>query len=286
MIRRCRTPIALMVLISAVLAAMNVAAAAPTVPPTPVIPQIQLPPGSKKVHFKVIVEGKLTATKNEDLGSADGITCTVSIHSTVEETTTFQRGKGLVLEFVRIGKGKRAPIIVQRAGRTKDTSHILRVKTRRTSIGTATRADPPGAPVSFCQPLVEDLTQGPDCGKILEDTERASFQYIRPTTGVGLLHLSLSPLGALPEFDCPDSQISPGLDSLLFGWPTPVMKDKMRVPISPAQIFGTKRVIVETLDTGIINAPPESVSIGSLKGMRTNFGSNKVTFRLIRVPVP
>ena len=269
-----------------VLAAVNLAAAAPTVPPIPVIPQIQLPPGSKTVHFKVIVEGRLTATKNEDLTNQDGVTCTVAIHSTVEETTTFQRGKGLVLEFVRIGKGKRAPIIVQRAGRKKDTSHILRVKTKRTAVGTATRTPPPGIPAAVCPPLTEDLSQGPDCGKVLEDTERASFQYIRPASGVGLLHLSLSPLGALPANDCPFSTITPGIDSLLFGWPTPVMKDKMRVPITPAQIFGTKRVIVETFDTGIINAPPERVAIGSLNGLRTNFGSNKVTFRLIRVPVP
>lgn len=284
MTKRCRTPIAPMVLVAALLAAMGVAAAAPAVPALPVIPEIQLPPGSRTAHFKVIVEGKLTATKNEDLASADGITCSVSIHSTIAETTTFQRGKGVVLEFVRIGKGRRALIIVQRAGRKKDTSHILRVKTTRTATGSAFRHDPPGAPVSFCDPRDEDLSQGPDCGKVIEDTEKASFQYDRPSSGVGLLRLTLNSFTALPEIDCPVSEIHPGVSSLLYGWPFPVRKDKMQVPISPAQIFGTRRVIVETFDTGIVNAPPERVAIGSLSGLRTNFGSNRVTIRLIRVP--
>ena len=274
-----------MVLVVAVLVGMDVAAAVPT-PTPPAIPAIQLPPGSKKVHFKVIVEGRLTATKNEDFSSADGITCLVSVHSTVEETTTFQRGKGVVLEFIRLGKGRNAQIIVQRVGRRFDTSHILRVKTTRTATGSAFRRDPPGATVSVCQPREEDLSQGPDCGKTLTDTERANFLYIRPTPGVGLLQLNLNRFGTVPEFDCPVSEILPGVSRLLFGWPTPVMKDKMRVPISPGQIFGTRRVIVETLDTGIINAPPERLVMGSLTGLRTNFGSNKVTFRLIRVPVP
>jgi hypothetical protein len=236
------------------------------------------------VHFKVIVEGRLTATKHEDFGTADGSTCTASVHSVVNEVTTFQRGKGVVLEFVRIGKGPRAPIIIQRAGRKKDASLILKVETRRTGEGTASRADPPGATVSVCQPLTEDLSQGPDCGKSISDTERASFVMVRASSTLGLLRLALSSFGTIPEVDCPVSQIDPGVDSLLFGWPFPVKAKEMRFPLNLGQVFGSRKVIVETFDTGIINAPVESVAIGTLIGKRTNFGSNKVTVRLIRVP--
>lgn len=280
MTRRRRPPIARAALAVLLLFAGGAAA----LPTPPSIPAIPLPPGSATAHFKVFVEGRMTATKNEDLGSSDGTTCTVQIHSTVEETTTFQRGKGVVLEFVRLGKGKRAPVIIQRAGRNRDASLILQARTKRTSLGSASRADPPGAPVSFCDPRVEDLTQGPDCGKIVTDTERASFLYSRPKPGIGLLRLALSPLAALPEIDCPVSVISPGLDSVLYAWPNPIKRNAMVVPISPARIFGTRRAIVETFDTGVLSDPPETVNLGSISGQRTNFGSNRVTIRLVRVP--
>lgn len=278
MIARRYVLLALVFVGASSLAYTGLAVAAPEAPAIPSIPSIDLPAGSKTAHFKVIVEGQITATKNETLGFADPNACNVSVNATLNETTTFRRGRGLVLEFVRLGKGSKAPIFVQRRGRRFDTSHVLRLTTIRTSVGSAERSGPPGI-AAVCMPLVEDLSKGPQCGKPLPDTQRASFSYVR-----GVLQLSLAGLGAATEIDCPASQIHPGITSMLFGWPTPVGKDKMRIPLPRALVFGKRRVIVDSVDSGIIRTPTETVTVGVLTGNRTNFGRNKVTIRLIRVP--
>jgi hypothetical protein len=270
--------LALLAVSASSLASTGLTAAVPGAPAIPATPSIELPAGSKTAHFTVIVEGQITATKNETLGFADPNACSVSINATLNETTTFRRGRGVVLEFVRLGKGSKAPIIVQRRGRRFDTSHILRLTTTRTSVGSAERFGPP-ALAAVCMPMVEDLSQGPECGKPVADTQRASFSYFRD-----VLKLSLAGLGALSEIDCPASQIHPGVTAMLFGWPTPARGDKMQILLPRGLIFGTRRVIVKSVDSGIIRTPTEAVTVGALTGNRTNFGRNKVTIRLVRVP--
>ena len=262
----------LVALIAAALVAASGAAAAPTVPGAPAIPSV---PGSETARFKVVVEGTATAAKDEDWSAL--IPCTVLINARIEETTTYRRGKGVVMEFVRLGKGPRAPVIVRRAGRRLDASLALTTTTTRKASGSASRQNPPEGGV--CDPRTEDLTKGPDCGKPFVDTVKAGLLYDRPR---GLLSLETKGLGALlPELDCPHSEIRGGIPSLRFAWPSQPKLPQFSIP--PRVIFGKKRVIVRTEESGQRKEGPTSGTVGGLSFTVSDFGSNRATIRLIRV---
>ncbi len=199
MIWHRRSPFALALLAASVAAGLlfaGRAVAPPAVPPGPALPDFSKIPGARVAHFKVIVEGTATAAKDEDWASETP--CTVSINAHVVETTTYRRGKGVVMEFVQLRKG--GPVIVQRKGRSYDASLALTTTTTRTSSGTATRTDPPNG-AGVCAPLTEDLSQGPDCGKPQVDTAKAGLVY----TG-GLLSIQLRGLSPLPETRLPEER--------------------------------------------------------------------------------
>lgn len=261
------TPVALFV--AGILLVLAPSAVAPS--SAPVIPSI---PGLEKARFRVVVEGTAQAAKDEDWSASSP--CLVIINARVEEKTTYQRGRGVVMVFTRLGKGPRAPVIIQRAGRAGDSTLALKVTTTRTASGYATRANPvTGGGV--CAPLSEDLTKGPDCGKPDVDTQNVGLLYSR-----GLLDIRLLGLGALPESDCPHSEIRGGIPALEFGRPTPPKLPQFAIP--PGVIFGTKKVIVRATDSGPRKSGPKTVTIGNLVGTISEFGSNRATIRLIRVP--
>jgi len=271
-----RSPFALAPLAALVAAGLLLAgraAAPPAVPPGPALPDFSKIPGARVAHFKVIVEGTATAAKDEDWAAETP--CTVSINARIEETTTYRRGKGVVMEFVQLTKG--GPVIVQRKGRSYDASLALTTTTTRTSSGTAIRTDPPNGP-GVCAPLTEDLSQGPDCGKPQVDTAKAGLVFTN-----GLLSIRPRALGALVEIDCPTSQVRGGIPSLYYAWPTPPPLRPFRV--SAATIFAkTPKVIVETRTTGVLKKGPQTAVIGSLHGTVSEFGRNTLTLRMIRVP--
>ena len=78
-----------------------------------------------------------------------------------------------------------------------------------------------------------------------------------------------------------------GLDNLRFGWPTPPAVDLLQVFVPPRVIFGSAKVIVRTL---VVRPSPRkkgpvTVSLGGIAGLTfTDFGTNRMTLRLIRVP--
>lgn len=242
--------------------------AVPGVPPI-VIPTI---PGSETARFKVVVEGTAKAVKREEASAA--LPCVVAITSRVEEVTTYERGRGVVMEFVTLGPGPRAPIVIQRVGRSLDASLALTITTVRTSTGTASRQNPPGGGV--CDPRTEDLSQGPDCGKPDVSTGKSRLLYDRSR---GSLSLEMRGLGSVLEIDCPASELLPGVGNLKFGWP---LAPKLPpFALRPGVIFGTKKVILLDEFAG----PPKKVEPygGVFSGTRTDFGSNRAKIRLVRV---
>ncbi len=271
---RCRrSPIALTVLTVLVTGAALGAqggAAAPAVPNIPALPSI---PGSETARFKVIVEGTATAAKDEDWGAT--VPCVVDINAHIDETTTYRRGKGVVMEFVRLGKGSRAPILVQRKGRRGDATLALTLTTTRTASGHASRTNPPEGGV--CAPRTEDLSQGPDCGVPQVDTVNVAMLYNR-----SLLKLQLNGIGALVEVDCPVSEVRGGISSMVFGWPVQPPLPQMLLP--RGVLFGTKKVIVMHSDSGPRSKPAQTAVIGTLTGTVSDFGRNRATIRMIRVP--
>jgi hypothetical protein len=277
-----RPAIALIALVVLVAAGVLVAGGAPAAPTVPSgFPPIGSVPGSKTARFTVIVEGTATALK--DLSAGATAPCQITVTSRIEEKTTYQRGKGVVMEFVRLGPGARAPVIVKRAGRKFDASLALKVRTRRTATGSATRADLPGATVSVCDPRTEDLSTAPDCGKTQVDDASAGLLYTR-SSGILQLKLNSSTVIGFQPPECPLSEIAPGLDSLVFGWPTPPAMARLTTFLPVKDIFGPAKVLVRTINVTPAKRGPEMFSLaGLVSGSQTNFGTNRVTIRLIRV---
>lgn len=279
MIRHRRSPFVLVALM-ALLAAPAIATTAPAAPNLPAIP---LPPGSEKARFKVVVEGTATAAKDFDGGGVSA--CLVTVTGHVDERTTYRRGRGVVMEFVRLGDAPRAPILVQRGGRLGDSSLALKVTTTRTARGSTSRVPAPGVDAAACPPLSEDLATGAQCGKPQVSDASAGFLYNR-AAGLLRLRLNASSLIGVDTPLCPESQVAAGLDSLTFGWPAPPAINDIRFFFPPKVIFGVKRVLVGTVT---VSPPrrkgPVTVSLGSsVSWTETNFGTNTLTIRMIRLP--
>lgn len=248
-------------------------AATPGVPSVPNIPQV---PGTEKARFKVVIEGTAVAAKDEDWGSTDPKQCSVDINGRLEETTEYRRGKGVLMEFVRLGSAPGAPILIQRAGRSGDSSLAVQATIVRTANGYARRF---GSVPEACPPVTEDLSSSPECGKPEVASTKLGLLYER-----GMLKLRSRALG-IPESstECGASTVRGGMDALYFSWPDGVPARLNGVPLSPGAIFGKKKVLVVRMSSGQKRKGPQNVTLGTLVGTVTEFGRNTATVRLVRV---
>lgn len=243
-------------------------AAAQTVPAVPAVPVV---PGAETAEFRLVIEGTSTATRDLDLGGSNGI-CDAQVNVHLEETATWQRGRGVVVRFTKLGTGPRAPVLMTRVGSPRPAVTVV-VSATRTSSGAATRT--PSGPPEACPPVSEDLSGGPDCGK--PDRSRAVMSLLYAG---GLLRIRQTGLGALPEIDCPVSQVYGGTPDMRFSWPTPpALRPEL---IAPSLIFGNRRAFVVRAASGRArtNAP---IASGPLTGRVSDFGQNRVTVRFIRL---
>lgn len=228
-------------------------------------------PGLQTERFRLVMEGTATAVRDLDLGGANGI-CNAQVNAHVKETAVWQRGRGVVVEFVRLGTGRRGPVIMRRVGSALPVVTAVGTITR-TSSGSATRT-PAGAPEA-CPPASEDLSQGPDCGIPQKLRTNVSLLYAN-----GLLRIRNSGLGAIEEIACPVSQVYGGTPDLKYGWPAaPAVRPEV---IAPALIFGTRTAFVVRL-AALPKRTSEPISSGPLSGGVRDFGTNRVTVRFIRV---
>jgi hypothetical protein len=258
--------------IAIVLLALGASGACASAATSAALPPI---PGSETARFRVVVEGTGTAVTDEDLGGSTAV-CVADVNQHLTETTTYQRGRGVIVEFTRLGSGRRAPIILRRSGANVGAVLTVVVKTTRMSSGTASRTPAAGVPPEACPPVTEDLSQGPECGKPVGSTAKAGLTFFQ-----GNLKLRFLGLPLLLEIDCGGGQVRGGLPDLRYGWPTP---PALRgVLLTAGEIFGRRRVIVKTLDSGQARST-QQLTLGPLSGNATHFGRNRVTIRLIRVP--
>ena len=126
--------------------------------------------------------------------------------------------------------------------------------------------------------------EGADCAKPRLDDAGAALLY---SGGNLRLRLNGSATIGFEPPECPTSEIVGGLDFLRFGWPNPPAVDLLQVFIPPRVIFGPGKVIVRTL---VVRPSPRrkgpvTVSLGGIARLtHTDFGTNRMTIRLIRVP--
>jgi len=257
--------------------ALAAASATPAVPGVPSVPNIPQIPGLEKARFKVVVEGTALAAKDEDWGSTDPNQCSVDINGRLEEKTEYRRGKGVLMEFTRLGSAPGVPILVARAGRTGDSSLAVQATLTRTASGYARRF---GSVPEACPPVTEDLASSPECGKPEVKSTKLGLLYER-----GLLKLSHKALGSVESAnDCGASTVRGGMDALVFSWDEGVPAKLNGAPLSPRAIFGRARVLIVRMSSGQKKKGPEKVTLGTLVGTVTEFGRNTATIRLIRVP--
>lgn len=265
--RRALTAIA-----PAVLCVLPAAAAAQTVPAVPAIPTVPSLPGSQVERFRLVVEGTSTARRDLDL-SANTVVCGAQVNARLSETATFQRGTGVVVEFVKLGPGRSAPVILRRAGRATAT-FATKVTLRRTSSGFAQRINL--TPVDQCQPVTEDLSTGPECDKDIPSRTNLSLAMARD-----FLQLRLSGLASVEEIACPVSQVFGGTPDLKYGWPLFTPLEPVILP--RGAVFGSRRAVVVTSTSGPPKRTTELLNSGPLGGSATDFGRTRVTLRFIRL---
>ena len=228
-------------------------------------------PGLQTERFRLVMEGTATAVRDLDLGGVNGV-CNAQVNAHINEKAVWQRGRGVVVEFVRLGIGGRGPVIMRRVGSAAPVVTAVGTITR-TSSGSATRT-PAGAPEA-CPPLSEDLAQGPDCGVPQRLRTNISLTY----TG-GLLRIRSSGLGAVEEIACPVSQVYGGTPEPKYVWPSaPPLRPEL---IAPSLIFGTRAAFVVRL-AALPTRTSEPIASGPLSGNVRDFGTNRVTVRFIRI---
>jgi hypothetical protein len=237
-------------------------------------PQI---PGAETARFRVVVEGTAQDTSDLDAGGSTGV-CDVQVNAHVTERSTYRRGRGVIVEFLRVGTGRRAPVILRRVGRFGPVTFSVDVAVTRDASGFATRTNAANIPPEACPPLTEDLSQGSECGT--PETFKTTMSLTLPRRNA--LSLQLVGLGMILEIKCPDGQIVPATDfTLPLGWPTPPKLGPELVPLG--QVFGTRRVIIVRPDS-LQRRTTERFAQGPVTGSGSHFARNRAIIRLIRVP--
>ncbi|HMN98642.1 MAG TPA: hypothetical protein PKD59_04465 [Miltoncostaeaceae bacterium] len=229
-------------------------------------------PGLQSERFRLVVEGEAQAVRDLDLGGSTPI-CNAQVNVHITETAVWRRGRGVVVEFTRLGTGPRAPVIMRRVGNAVPVFTAVGTITRRSS-GSATRT-PVGAP-DACPPASEDLSAGPDCGVPQKLRTSIALGYAN-----GLLRIRNSGLLAVEDIACPVSQVYGGTPDLRYGWPNPPpLRPEL---IAPALVFGGRQAFVIRLASPRARTS-QPISSGPLTGNATDVGQNRVTVRFIRLP--
>jgi len=258
---------------------VSASAGVPGIPNLPNIPNIKvhLPKPQQSARFDVIVEGKATSKLNSQLSGNTG-PCVYTEDGTVNDTTTYLRGKGVVMQFDRYGR----ELLIHRAGRESDSSLATTVATKRTATG-GSHAEPAvrGAP---CTVPPYQLAQNPDCGRTFQ--EPAAMVMTWKAGNLGLRIGRNAQLGGGPanEDECgvdPQTGLPASFES---AWPTaPKLEAGF---LSMQRIFGRARVLVVKLrssDVSHLLDTTRHVGQGSsIGGTLKESAFNEATIRLVR----
>jgi hypothetical protein len=246
-------------------------------PPIPNPPNVHIP-GEKSEKFKVILEGKTHADRVIDIGGNAG-PCAVQLHEDIQENTTFGRGKGVTMEFVRFKENGKTRYELERVGRG-GTFFTVVANIKRTTQGSDDRTpSPPGAQ---CPPNSDDLSTGPDCGTVVTSRDNWGIQiqndHFRPTPAKGGQSV-VGPdrCGEAP----PQAGYGDEIADMNDQWPTPAHLPYEKMPLH--KIFGKThafKIEFKSLDPG----PPTTGQLGTfpLTGHFTDHGTTEATLRFIR----
>ncbi len=262
-------PIAIIAIVTA-----SSASGDPSFPPLPPI-NVHLPPPKERATFDVVVEGKATDTLESQLSGESG-TCLFIENATVDEDLTYQRGKGVTVEFDRYGN----EAVVHRSGRETDASLSAKLTQKKEATG-GSQASPSHPPLPCDVPPV-DLSQNGDCKKPFHDDGKFLLAY---EDGGLLLTIGHSNGNSVVFEDnkCGEDPQTGITASSGWTWPNLPPLERGLLPIK--KIFGKKHVIVLNLRSSDVGKPKHvkrDVAGGALKGFQIESAFNKATVRLIR----
>jgi hypothetical protein len=253
------------------------AAGSSALPNIPSPPHIKLPKPDQTAVFDVVVEGKATDKLVTQMSGEDA-TCLVTEDGTVNDTTTYLRGRGVKLEFDRYGN----QILIHRSGRKTDSTLAVKVQNTRTATGGVNYS--PSRPGLPCSVPPFSFAENPDCGKVFNDSGAMQLTYehhalgltVTRSTGLGGGFAGTNSCG-----EAPSTGISEPFD---LGWPNQPKLERAPA-VTPKEVFGRKHAIVTLLrssDTGKPKKEKRNLSAGSLTGSVEESAFNEATVRLIR----
>ncbi len=252
------------------------AASASTVPTFPPVPEIHvhLPKPSERATFNVVVEGKATSKLTSQLSGETG-TCLYTEDGTVEDVTTYLRGKGAKMEFDRFGK----EVLIHRSGRETDSTLAVVVSTVRTARGHSSAV--PSHPNLPCTVPAVDLSTTKDCGETKKESTKMALTFEPPA-----LRLNITTGGALTggfEDRCGEDERTGLQNDFEFAWPTPPTLQFGH--LSFREVFGKRKALAVKLLSSDVHKPTTShheEEHGPIKGTLDESAFNEATVRLVR----
>jgi hypothetical protein len=231
-------------------------------------------PAGDRATFDVIVEGTGSASRNVSLDGQLG-TCFVSSRTSSTEGYEYGRGRGLRVEFVRLGTGRRSVVIMRRVGRPMFAPVAFNVRATVTNeaSGQAERSGPTG----ICMSAIEAVGDEDLCGQ-RPGRENYSLAYLNRKLSLGVHGDPLPPLPS-PKL-CGVNGIETASGPPPDGFHTPA--DLRSKRLAPSRIFGSVRRFKVELESGDVVSRQDS-PIPGLSGAAVNRASHRAVVRFIRV---
>jgi len=252
------------------------AASASTIPTFPPVPEIHvhLPKPSERATFNVVVEGKATAKLRSQLSGETG-PCLYTEDGTVQDVTTYLRGKGAKMEFDRFGK----EVLIHRSGRETDSTLAVVVSTVRTAEGHSSAV--PSRPGLPCTVPAVDLSKTQDCGTPKPESTKMNLTFEPPA-----LRLNITPGSALTggfEDKCGEDGQTGLQNDFEFAWPTPPKLEFGHLTFK--EVFSKRKALVVKLLSSDVHKQKTShreEKLGTIKGTLDEEAFNEATVRLVR----
>jgi hypothetical protein len=249
-------------------------------PETPTIPEIHIhlpkpPKPQETASFKLVVEGKATSELKSQLSGPTG-PCLYEEDGTVNDTTTYLRGKGVIVQFDRYG----GEVLIHRAGRETDSSLAVTVATERTATGGSHAS--PASPALPCSVPPFELAQNKDCGQTFDEQGAMFLSYDAPALTLSITSTTTL-TGGSPDECGVDPQTGLPAD-FLKAWPVPPKLEFGH--LSLASIYGHAHALAIPLLSSDIHVRQKQTrkvgSQGGIGGTLTETAFNEATVRLIR----
>jgi hypothetical protein len=206
------------------------------------------------------------------INNATFSTCKFNGTDLIHEDTTFGRGKGVLMEFVRYTQHGHVHYAVQRVGRNGDASFAVVYKLKRTATGMTTVA-PAYPPLPCFGVKGEDFSKNLDCGQQFSGNSNWGLKLSGTTFSIAPVKGSTKQIS-----DCGKSSYFGGFEQLHWQWPESIPYSFEPLPLK--KLFGHAKAFLVTL-----LAVGKTLTSSSGSVTLTEIGSDgHADVRFIRVP--